>query len=157
MLPLNRREEVSEAVGTPAGRVSAAVGEAEGSRVQRASGEGRPSGEHGPRGGGTGPAPRRQVPRPRPRTCRWGAHGGGRLREACGSRRKRGCHGREEPLTTTEQNWAPARPRGQDSRAAAEPLPLHTRPAWREPPLRLPRRHQFPSLRGKEPSSFASR
>lgn len=29
MLPLNRREEVSEAVGTPAGRVSAAVGEAE--------------------------------------------------------------------------------------------------------------------------------
>lgn len=40
MLPLNRREEVSEAVGTPAGRESAAVGEAEGSRVQRASGEG---------------------------------------------------------------------------------------------------------------------
>lgn len=29
MLPLNRREEVSEAVGTPAGRVSAVVGEAE--------------------------------------------------------------------------------------------------------------------------------
>lgn len=108
-------------------------------------------------GGGTGPAPRRQAPRPRPRSCRWGAHGGGRLREACRSRRKRSCHGREEPLTSTEQNWAPARPRGQDSRAAAEPLPLHTRPARREPPLRLPRRHQFPPLRGKEPSSFASR
>lgn len=64
-------------------------------------------------GGGTGPAPRRQAPRPRPRSCRWGAHGGGRLREACRSRRKRGCHGREEPLTSTEQNWAPARPRAR--------------------------------------------
>lgn len=65
---------------------------------------GRQSGEHGPRGGGTGPAPRRQAPRPRPRTCRWGAHGGGRLArpaEAARSAAVTGGRSRWPPLSRT--------------------------------------------------------